>query len=183
MTQTDMLISISNFLDKFKVTHCLMFGTLLGVVRDKDFIPWDKEDIDLGIFTQFWKDDLIWDDFNISLNNMGYRVRDMAYNYMCIDNHTNLHVDLYLLLDQPKSYEIKVTGVIASFPKEDFDTLDRLNFKGKDFLVPHNPEEHLAHNYGPDWRSPKKDNSDYNRKPINNYKKITYTYIISEELP
>jgi hypothetical protein len=182
MTQTQILLLVSNLLDKYGIKHCLMFGTLLGAVRNNDFMEWDPEDTDLGIFEQFWKDDLVWDNFNFDLKKLGLCVRDMAYNYICIEVIGKpLHVDLYLLLKTPKEYQVIVTGIVAHFPLEDFLTLDELEFKGKVFKVPHNVKEHLEHNYGPDWQIANKNpTKEYSRTPVNNYNKITYTYIISE---
>ena len=39
--QNEGLILIKNILDKIEVKYYLSSGTLLGAVRDKDFIPWD----------------------------------------------------------------------------------------------------------------------------------------------
>lgn len=180
-TQKEILLAVSNLLDKYKIKHCLMFGTLLGAVRDGNFMPWDSEDVDLGIFEQFWKNDINWDNFNLDLKKLGLRVRDMAYNYICIDAGGNLHVDLYLLLRTEKEYQVIVTGIVAHFPFEDFDILEKLNFQGKTFLVPNNVKKHLENNYGPNWGIPAVNpTKSYSRTPINNYNKITYTYIISE---
>jgi len=183
--QKQMLLDISDLLDKYNVKHCLMFGTLLGAIRENNFLEWDNEDIDLGIFEQFWKpNDLLWRNFNLDLRNSGYYVKDMAYNYICIasKNNPNLHIDLYLLLKTPEEYQVIVTGIIAHFPFEDFDTLDTISFMGKIFNIPHNVETHLVHNYGPNWRTPSTEIGMYSRTPVNNYNKITYTYIISEYL-
>ena len=42
------LLNLKKALDKADISFFLMFGTLLGAVRDKDLISYDK-DIDLGI--------------------------------------------------------------------------------------------------------------------------------------
>lgn len=76
--QTKLLLDVSNLLDEYKIKHCLMFGTLLEAFRDHKFASWDNEDIDLGIFEPFWKNDVLWYSFNIDLNKMGYKVKDMS---------------------------------------------------------------------------------------------------------
>lgn len=78
----------------------------------------------------------------------------MAYNYICIDRGRALHVDLYLLLRDPNEYRVVVTGIVAHFPLNHFDTLDELQFVGKKFLVPHDVHKHLEYNYGSTYLTP-----------------------------
>jgi lipopolysaccharide cholinephosphotransferase len=48
---SEMLGSVDTILKKAKVRYILGFGTLLGAVRHKGFIPWD-DDIDLFVFEE-----------------------------------------------------------------------------------------------------------------------------------
>ena len=79
-----------------------------------------------------------------------------------------------------KEYIVEVTGIVAHFSFEDFDTLNMIRFLNKDFLIPYDVEKYLECNYGVDWKIPSNKENWNSRTPINNYKKITYTYIISE---
>lgn len=45
---TQMLKDLDSFLKLMKVPYSIMYGTMLGAVRHKGFIPWD-DDIDLGL--------------------------------------------------------------------------------------------------------------------------------------
>ena len=45
------LIEIINLLDKNKIIYWLCHGTLLGIVRDKNLIPWDH-DIDIAVWDE-----------------------------------------------------------------------------------------------------------------------------------
>jgi len=182
MTKEEKILEdISNLLDKYHIKHCLMFGTLLGVYRDNKII--ETNDVDIGIFEQFWKfDSVTWRHFNIDLRNIGYRVRDASYNYICIDDYTDCHVDIYFLIRRLDGYYIKVTGIIAKFPFEDFDCLIQKEFNGKKYLIPADIEGHLKRNYGDDWKTPQTSVENWNsRTPIDNYEKIKYTYIVSVE--
>ena len=45
------LIEIINLLDKNEISYWVCHGTLLGIVRDKDLIPWDH-DIDIAVWDE-----------------------------------------------------------------------------------------------------------------------------------
>jgi len=65
-----LLDDITGVLDKHRVQYWLMYGTLLGMVREKRIIPWDH-DIDLGV----WSSD--YDrvkDLKDEFESLGYRV-------------------------------------------------------------------------------------------------------------
>ena len=72
--QEKLLVDVSNILEQCGVKHCLMWGTLLGAIRDNKLIEWDSKDLDLGIFDSFWKYDKTWYKFNILLLKHNYRV-------------------------------------------------------------------------------------------------------------
>ena len=168
--QKKMLLDISNLLDKYKIVHCLMYGTLLGAVRNNDFI--ENYDLDLGIFYQFWKNDNIWYDFNMDLQKIGYRVFAMTYNLVWIEFiefHQVYHIDLFLLERTKQFYITESYGKLSYFPLKDFDYLEEKLFCDKKFKIPPDVESHLERNYGLDWRIPKpKDNNCNSRVDIMN---------------
>lgn len=138
-SQMQFFLDISDILEKYGIRYCVMFGTLLGFVRNGNFISWDDEDIDIGIFTQFWKDDILWRRFVLELDSMGYKINDMAYNYVSIkskDSKCKVHVDFYLFLDLKSEYLIKVTSVEFHIPKQFLTSLDYIKIFGKQVPTP-----------------------------------------------
>lgn len=58
LMMSDMLSEFARICDKYNLTYYLVYGTLLGAIRHKGFIPWD-DDLDVAMprkdFTKFCK--------------------------------------------------------------------------------------------------------------------------------
>lgn len=80
-----LLLSLLNdtkeVLENNNITFWLEYGTLLGIIRDNDFIPWET-DIDLGC----WK---LKDDYAIK-QKLKSDFQEMNYNVYLTDGHINI---------------------------------------------------------------------------------------------
>ncbi len=88
---TKLLLDAKTILDSYGVAFWLDSGTLLGAVRENDFIPWEK-DIDLGIWN-------LTDDVKIKIalefESRGYKVLNTTSHMNIIDNDIWLDVVYY----------------------------------------------------------------------------------------
>lgn len=85
--QLDILKSITNFCEKYGISYFLAYGTLIGAVRHKGYIPWD-DDIDLIMprpdyerFCKEYKDD----------EKDYYEVLNSYTDVSCYINFTKVH--------------------------------------------------------------------------------------------
>lgn len=138
----------------------ILYGTLLGQVRDGDFIPGD-DDFDVGYPSRATTPDAVRAEaieimcklaeqgFVIVLNETGrpFRVRTGGRPAWChLDNRPvycpgDDHVWLYKHARLP-------------LPLEDFETGEDAWLRGHPVLRPRHPEAFLEAYYGPDWRVP-----------------------------
>ena len=65
------LIEIINLLDKNKIIYWVCHGTLLGIVRDKNLIPWDH-DIDIAV----WDEKNLKEKFKLIMFKNNYKLKE-----------------------------------------------------------------------------------------------------------
>ncbi|MDO4304345.1 MAG: LicD family protein, partial [Bacillota bacterium] len=80
--QIELLEEFDRICRKHGLSYNISFGTLLGAVRHKGFIPWD-DDIDVT---------LPWEDFNRLDEVMKFELDEEKYYYRCPSNEANNHL-------------------------------------------------------------------------------------------
>lgn len=152
------LFIIKKVFDEHKIPFMLGYGTLLGAVRDKDFILWDN-DVDLFLEK---KDRQRVVDVLPKLYSFGFEERGIRDNFWGINRKDN-RVDLYFFSQRnfvDKLFD-RVTCGYGFFCDtiDNFYWLDKrvnLKFKGKYFKVFKNYRMFLTQIYGADYLIPQK---------------------------
>ena len=160
---TECLFDMKKTLDENNQEFFLMAGTLLGCIRNHDFISHDG-DIDIGIF---------YDNFNIDIINKIKESKKFTLTHILgkIENSyemkfthiNNISIDIFLNYKIINNYYYCTSFFgICDLKKEGYckwgntiENLISIPFKGNNFLVPSNFEEYLEECYGNDWRIPK----------------------------
>ena len=141
------LYALQRAFEEKKIQLFLISGTLLGFVRNKNFIAHDT-DLDLGIFNY------------ISVET----VKKIIYSAGCflIMPQRSLHcirirhangtpIDIFIHYKEKNDYWH--SGVKVSWHNSPFN-LKKINFMGINIYIPDNPEKYLEENYGKNWNIP-----------------------------
>ena len=156
------LLKVKKALDKAGVRFFLMFGTLLGAVRDKDLILYDK-DIDLGIFYEdSWKlekAEKILEKHGILMEGKRRRKPDTPCEKFVLFGKTVWGIEfmtMYLIEDTYWHIDSSDWRGARLVPikREHLDNLEEIDFLGTKFLIPSSPEKVLESWYGSNWRIP-----------------------------
>lgn len=163
----ELIDGIEETLKEYGIVYFADFGTLLGIIRDHNFISWDN-DIDYGILIS---DNFDWNLFEKHMNKSEfYKIRQFSLHEK-IREQTYRKGDLTVDFFGHKNDE--VNGVVYGFyrkngyiyhSKHDFHVREakfikiektkREAFLGIEVNVPENAEEYLASVYSENWRIP-----------------------------
>jgi len=143
------LIDCTNFLEKKNISYFVMFGTLLGAVRDEDFIEYDN-DIDLIVLdANIEKVKLCLDDFS-KINLHPIRVQSDLISLF----RNGDYIDINFFKTNYHKNVICSDSYI--FPYDFFISTSKVTIRGNEFSSPIRPKELLLQIYGKDWRTPKR---------------------------
>lgn len=173
-------------LDVLNIVFILDGGTCLGAYRDKDFCQDDETDIDLTTYDSYSNliDNIIekslqkgfvlyhrWDNLAIDSNK---------YTKQISFKKDNIKIDLMFkkFKDDWAWWTVFKGDKVAKYkkvPAKFYLKLQSIEFKGDNYLIPHDIEEYLTYRYG-NWIKPvhRKDYSCYStdKAIINGYEEI-----------
>jgi len=141
------LLALQEVLDQHKVKFGLFFGTLLGAIRENNFIKHD-EDIDVYVLDE---------DREALLNSLhdlekkGFvvgRYHDELLSIIRDDEY----IDIYFF--KKRIFNTRICAGTVIKEKYLIETI-KYNFIGSTFTIPKDYEEVLIKLYGADWRTPK----------------------------
>lgn len=154
---------VINAFDNLGIDYFICFGTLLGAVREKDFIKHDF-DLEMGVFSDQYDENLFR-----SFEKIGF-VREYRYsmsgNYMpnegFVEKYSNgvIHFDLFVFSRNGKniwcwSYLRDEADVLNAIKLQWPDNgLERIPFQGLEVPVPVNAPAFLEALYGKTWNVP-----------------------------
>lgn len=149
ITARENLLLIHKVFTQASVVFWLMYGTLLGAIREDDFIKYDT-DIDLG----FYKNELE------SVFQVLLRLRKYGFEIVrtdCDDDvltllRKNISIDFYGVTQQTKGW----TWGAKWERKDYFSKLETREFLGVVFSQPTHLLEFLEEHYGKNWKTPQK---------------------------
>ncbi|ABL02606.1 hypothetical protein Rmag_0892 [Candidatus Ruthia magnifica str. Cm (Calyptogena magnifica)] len=142
------LLNFKTILDRNNVSFGLTYGTLLGAIREKNFIKYD-EDVDVFCLDEN-RETLL--SLLFELKNNGFVVARYERDLLSIIRDDD-YIDIYFFKKKILGRRVCNSDSINSFYLEKFDTINFLDTK---FNVPKNPMYFLEKIYGLDWNIPKK---------------------------
>ena len=163
-----MLLKTIDILNEKGFKYWLEAGTLLGILRDGDLIPWDY-DADLGIPAES-ADEIMKLRLDFLPNYLIKRRRvqtpwlpgDMRVIKVKTPwekiRQINFHVDLFCVYPVKNKYRWVDSNALKHVDRKYYDTLSTIEWEGRTINIPNHAEEYLSLRYG-NWQIP---NQNYN---------------------
>lgn len=165
------LLDFKKVLDTLDVRYGLMYGTLLGAVREGNFIVHD-EDIDLFVLIEDRSKVL---NALFEIEKLGFKVARYKYGDLLSIIRDDEYIDMYFFRKYLGTKRRIHDNLVDAKYLEHTETIA---FLGEDFPVPGNPKQLLEVMYGKDWRIPNIDS-----KPSNHSYDVIVKRFIIEKFP
>lgn len=146
------LVELSKILERVAVPHYLASGTLLGAVREKNFIPWDW---DVQFYFRLEDVDGRFDELLGLMQEAGFRptkTDDSAKRWKIL---VTKYDTIYEMTAWAAAGRLRVRSD-WKLPARFFDDPDQIDFLGRRYICMTPAEDFLVHCYGDDWRVPKR---------------------------
>jgi hypothetical protein len=137
----------------------ILYGTLLGLVREQDYIPGD-DDFDVGFYSDFSSPEEILDELLVVIEALighGFIVhfnrRGKLFRLKLEDSPEDMHLDVRAVWHF-NGYSWLHKHARLKLAREDFLPPINGKFRGVDVYLPHRPEKFLEAYYGSSWRVP-----------------------------
>lgn len=145
---TENLILFKKTMDKYNIPFGIIYGTLLGAVRNNNFIEYD-EDTDVFVLDEYRKEFL---DLLFSFRDVGFQVARYDVDLLSLIRNDD-YIDIYFFKRGTLGRRICGDDTI---PQSFFDVPEKINFLGQQFSTVSDYTAFLERAYGKDWRTPKK---------------------------
>jgi phosphorylcholine metabolism protein LicD len=147
-----LLLRIKEIFDENDIEFHLSFGTLLGAIRDKDFINGDT-DIDITVDIKYEKKILkLIPQLNVENIRLCRAAKHRTYSFM----YNKCYIDVYIL----KPYRFNILGIYCynltslAVPKKYLKETQNIEFQGSIFKCPKEAISLLKFWYGDTWNIP-----------------------------
>lgn len=143
------LFFAKKILDEESIEFCLIYGTLLGAIREHSFI---SHDYDVDIYVE---DERALLNAIPKFQEKGFKLCRVTphrlYSFMVDD----VYIDIYIFAKAPFPFNLWCYWLAGDImPKRLFRGKEVVEFLGDKFKVPQNPENVIAFLYGKTWRTP-----------------------------
>jgi lipopolysaccharide cholinephosphotransferase len=143
----DNLLIFRNIFKNHELKFFLLYGTVLGAIRENDFIAHDT-DTDVGIFEE--DRHLFLNAIPILLKNGFKIIRTKEPDDLVTFMRNDEYIDVGIFSLNGRYYKYQDNLIDKKF----LERLDSTSFLGFDFYIPSNIEKFLVKNYGSNWMEP-----------------------------
>lgn len=143
------LRALSFNLDKIDINWGPAFGTLIGIVRNNDFLPWNPV-FDIYILKEDEErfKDLLWHLVEVNFHLVRYERRGLYFL-----ERNNEYFKIFVL--HKISSDVRHTGGSDFIQEKYLQNTVKWDFNGIPLNVPAEVDEYLSFQYGDDWTIPK----------------------------